>query len=196
MFWQVWSNIYWNISGKLTVKIQEASYTESGRTFSAKFLKIFRSQSQNFWMNIFRILEKYLPKDYKKCCEIFPLSLHWMFPKLFWNILCMVWTEGTNIPRNLLASLEQHLLKYFRQASCEDSWNLTQKIFQSLFCKVSRNIQISITRFSTNISTSLQKYFPKDYKKCCVKIPTIITGKVSETFPKYFVYGLWCCKFH
>ena len=38
--------------------------------------------------------------------------------ELFWNILCMVWTEGTNISRNFLANLEQHLLKYFTKASC------------------------------------------------------------------------------
>ena len=44
--------------------------------------------------------------------------------------------------------------------------------------------------FSTNISTTVQKYFPKDYKKCCVNIPTIIARKVPEKFLKYFVYGL------
>ena len=64
------------------------------------------------------------------------------------------------------------------------------KILQKLFCKVSWNIQISFTNFLCNISTTLQKYFPKDYKKCCVNIPTIITRKVSEKFLKYFVYGL------
>ena len=44
--------------------------------------------------------------------------------------------------------------------------------------------------FWTNISTTLKKYFSKDYKKFCVRIPTIITRKVSDTFTKYFVYGL------
>ena len=48
---------------------------------------------------------------------------------------------------------------------------------------------------STNISTILQKYFPKDYKKSCINIRTVIVQKVSEKFLKYFMYGSHFTKF-
>ena len=69
-------------------------------------------------------------------------------------------------------------LKYYTK-SCR---NFSTK-FLEIFRTRSKN-------FLTNISTTLKKYFSKNYTKCCVKIPTIITRKVSDTFTKYFVYGL------
>ena len=189
-FSQVWSNIYWNISGKLPVKIHETSHRKSFRNFSAQFLEIFRSRTQAF-QPIFPQPCRNISQKTTINFELrFALWLHGTFPKLFWNILFMVWTEDPDISWNVLASLVQYLLKYFRQAFRKDTCNLTHKILQKLFCKGSRNIQISVTSFSNKISPNLQKYFPRDYKKCCVKIPTIITRKVADTFPKYFVYGL------
>ena len=39
--------------------------------------------------------------------------------------------ENANILRNVLAILEQYLLKYSRQASCEDTYNLTQNLAET-----------------------------------------------------------------
>ena len=116
---------------------------------------------------------------YKKYCrklsetfrERFMMHSLWKFHEMFWQVCGNIyWNISRNLPVKILEILH--------------------KILQKLFCKVSWNIQISVTNFLHNISTTLQKYFPKDYKQCFVNIPTIITRKVSETFLKYFVYGL------
>ena len=136
-------------------------YTKSCRNFSSKFLEIFWSRSQNFGTNISTTLQKYFPKDYKKFCVKIPTIIHRRFLKLFRNILCMVWTEDTNISRNVLASSEQHLFKYFRQASCEDTWNLAHKIVQKFFCKDSRNIHSLAWQFFYEYFCNSENIFRK-----------------------------------
>ena len=59
--------------------------------------------------------------------------------------------------------------------------------FSAKFLEIWRS---QLLNYWTDISTTLQKYFMKDYKKCCVNIPTIMTQKYTETVLKYFLCGL------
>ena len=93
-------------------------YTKSCNNFSAKILEKFQIWVTSFSPNISTTLQKYFPKGYKKCCVNIPTIITRKVSESFRNILCMVWTEHTNISRNVLASSEHHLLKYFTQASC------------------------------------------------------------------------------
>ena len=83
--------------------------------------------------------------------------------QVFWNIC---WNISRKLPVKILKTLH--------------------KILQKLFCKVPPNIQISVTRFQPIFPQPCRNIFRK--KKW--EIPTIIARKVSQTFPKYFVYGL------
>ena len=87
------------------------TFQKSFKKFSDFGLKLFQSIFQQSCRNIFRKITR--NHVYK-----FALSLHGKFLKIICNILCLVWTEDTNISRNFLACLMQHLLKYFTQTSC------------------------------------------------------------------------------
>ena len=190
MFWQFWSNIYWNILGKLPLKILVTSHIKSSRTVCTKFLEIFRSRSKNFWTNTSTTMQKCFPKDYRKCCVNIPTiiarKVSETFLKYFVYGLDRGHKHSTKCSGKFAATFIEifhasFLLRYLKY--CTKSCRNFSEKFREIFKSRSQT-------FSTNISTTGQKYFPKDYKKCCVNIPTIIGWKVSETFPKYLVYGL------
>ena len=149
------------------------------RRLSQYFMKYFKESLPQHCTNKTERMLKHFMLYYKKFCrrlsetfrERFTMHSLWKFHKMFWQVC-------GNIYWNILRNLSVMILE------------ILHKILQKLFFKVSWNIQISFTNFLPNISTTLQKYFPIDYKKCCVNIPIIITGKVSETYLKYFVNGL------
>ena len=110
IFWRVWRNIFWNIGRNLLVKILETSDTKSCRNFYAKFLEVFRSRSHNFLTNISTTLQKYFPKNYRKSCSYIPTIITRKVSETFPKYLVYGLEENTNILRNVLAILEQHLL--------------------------------------------------------------------------------------
>ena len=116
-------------------------YTKSCRNISAKFLEIFRFLTQNFEPIFLQPCRNISRKITRNAAPRFALALHGRFLKLYRNIWCKLATEETNISRNILASTEQHLLKYFTKASGEDTLkpltqNLSQTFLQS-FAKYS-----------------------------------------------------------
>ena len=117
MFWQFWSNIYWNIPGKLPVKILVTSHTKSSRNFSAKFLEIFRPRSQAFQPIFLQPCRNIFRKVTRKVVETFPVSFQKKILKLSCNILCKYWTEIINISRNIVESFLKDFMNNFMQAS-------------------------------------------------------------------------------
>ena len=87
------------------------TFVKSFSKYSYLGQKIFKPIFVQHCRNIFR-------KITRNVAQIFPLSLHGRFLKLFRNISCIDWTEDTNVSWNVLTSLRQHLLKYYSPAPC------------------------------------------------------------------------------
>ena len=127
------------------------------------------NMTKQYWTNIAPILGDF-SKSYEKSCRnittIIPENVSETFLQYFVNF-----TDSSGKFRATFIKIfhESFLLRYLKHYTK----------FNRLFCKVSRNIQISVTKF-------LYQYF---HNRAEI-FPTIITWKDSDTFPKYFVYGL------
>ena len=160
-------------------------YTKSCRNFSAKFLEISRYRTQNF-QPIFPQPSERFPQRKQ---EMLRKDSHYHYTEGFWNlseIFCVRFEQRTRTFHEMFKQVWSNIYWNISRKLPVKILEILHKILQKLFCKVSWNIQISHTKFSTNISKTLQKYFPKDNKKCCVIIRTIMTRKVPQNLSEIF----------
>ena len=153
MFWQVWSNIYWNILGMLPVKIFETSHTKSCRNFSAKFLEIFRSRSQALQPIFSQPYRNIFQKITRNCCLNIPTIITRMVSETFLKYFMNALQGGHEYFTKYFVKFLKYLLTYFTRAA----W--LQKILQNVLGKVSRSIRHLVWNFFNQYFYKLAEVF-------------------------------------